>query len=275
MLHRAPLHPLRGPTLRELVPRFRIRPLLGALALAACGPSLAPPPPPDVADPGKAWSVRLREVVSPQGHVDYAALRADPTALRDYVGWAAAHGPETDLWRLTDDNRRLAYSLNVLNALTMWAVVEGVERPTDRRPFTTLRFRIDDEVVRYDRYLSDRVLAIFDEPLAVAALGCAARACPPMPTRLFERSDLDDDLAAQMTRWIASGRLVRVDGDTLVFSPALRPWMRAFDRNAGAATPCEVVAPYVTAAQKRSLGPRLEGECRYTWGAWDGTLDGA
>jgi hypothetical protein len=261
------------------VPRTRTRPALFgslALSLAACGPSLPTPPPPTVADPSQAWNVRLGQVVSPQGLVDYAALRADPKALRDFVGWAAAHGPEADKWRLTDDNRRLAYSLNVMNALTLWAVVEGVERPTDRRPFGTLRFSIDDEVVRADRYLSDRVLAIFEEPLAVAALGCAARACPPVPARLFTKVDLDIDLAAQMSRWIASGRLVRANGDTLVFSPALRPWTEVFERHDGAATPCDIVAPYVPKASKASLEPLLQaGTCRYTWGVWDGALDGA
>ena len=96
-----------------------------------------------------------------------------------------------------------------------------------------------------------------------------------MPARLFEKADLDDHLAAQMTRWIATGRLVRAEGDTLVFSPALRPWTGAFARHAGAATPCDIVAPYVPEALAPSLGPLLAGECRYAWGAWDGALDGA
>ncbi|MDP2306919.1 MAG: DUF547 domain-containing protein [Pseudomonadota bacterium] len=213
-------------------------------------------------------------MVSPQGYVDYASLRADPAALADFVGWAAAHGPESEKWRLTDDNRRLAWSLNVLNATVLWAVVQGVERPPDRRPYTQLRFSFDDEVVRYDRYLSDRVVAIYDEPLAIAALGCAARACPPVPARLFEKANLDKDLAAQMTRWIASGRLVRASGDQLIFSPALRPWVALFGRHAGAATPCDIVAPYVPAPMASSLLPLLDGECRFTWGAWDGALDG-
>lgn len=248
--------------------------LFSSAFLTACGPSLPTPPssPPDV-DSARAWNKRLGEVVSPEGRVNYAALRADPTALRNYVGWAAGHGPETNRWR-NGDNLRLAYALNVMNAFTLWAVVEGAERPTDRRPFTGLRFEIDNEVVRYDRYLSHRVLALYDEPLAVAALGCAALSCPPVAPRLFENSNLDNALADQMTHWITTGRLLRADGDTLIFSPALRPWVESFDQLVGARTPCDIVAPYVPAPLLPALEPLLEGECRYSWGAWDGELDG-
>ncbi len=244
--------------------------LVLALPLVGCGPD-GPSPPSPMADPSVAWSQRLREVVSAEGLVDYAALRGDPAALRDFVGWAAEHGPETERWRGTDDNRRLAFSLNALTAVTLWSVLEGVPRDpaAGRPPFARLRFALDGDVVRYDRFVAHQVLARIEEPLAVAALPCAALSCPPVSDRLYEKKDIDDALALRMRRWVASGRLVTDTGAGFTFSPALRPWLAAFARYDAAETPCAAVAPYAL----QPLRARLEGPCTYAWGPWDGTLD--
>ncbi len=248
----------------------RLSSLAVAALLAACVPD-RPPPPAPAEDPTAAWGARLAEVVSPAGEVDYAALRADPRALRDYVGWVAVHGPETDRLRLTDDNLRLAWHLNALTAAVLWSVVEGAPLAGPGAPVSSARLLLDGEVVRYDRHVLHTVLATYDEPLAVAALPCGARACPPAPTGLYEKKGLDDQLAEQMRRWVRSGRLVSGDGATFVFSPALRAWMWAFERWDGATTPCEVVAPYT----EPPVRDRLATCASWRWGAWDGRLDGS
>jgi len=244
--------------------------LFMVFSLDACGPDLPAPPSP-AADPSAAWALRLREVVAADGRVDYAALRGDPTALRDFVGWAAEHGPETERWRGTDDNRRLAFSLNALNALALWYVLEGLPRDPalGRSPVASLRFALDGEVVRYDRFVAHQILARIEEPLAVAALPCAALSCPPVSERLYEKKDIDDALALRMRRWVTSGRLVRETDAGFVFSPALRPWLVGFARYDAAETPCAAVAPYAPP----TLRAGLLGPCSYTWGPWDSTLD--
>lgn len=238
------------------------------VVLVGCGPDVEPPPLPPL-DPAPAWEQRLREVVSPEGEVDYAALRADSAALRDYVGWVARNGPETVGFRLTDDNMRLAWHLNALNALALWSVVEGRPFATEKQVFPRVRVLLDSEPVRLDRYVTHRVLATYEEPLVAAALACGARSCPPAPTSLYRKPTIERQLREQLQRWVASGRLVREEGGKLYFSPALRPWMPAFARWGHAETPCDVVrgvAPgrIVDAVQR----------CDWAWDAWDGGVDG-
>jgi hypothetical protein len=246
--------------------------LVGA---GACRPDLPPPPAPE-ANPTEAWGIRLGRVVSADGEVDYAALRADSAALRDFVGWIAVHGPETDEFALQDDNRRLAWHLNAQNALVLWAALQrGLDQPgapaADGPPLASLRLRFDGEPVRLDHHVTD-VLALYEEPLAVAAMGCAARACPPVPNRLFRKDGIDAALARQMTRWISSGRLVTEDGGTWVFSPVLVAAAPAFARWEGTTSPCAIVAPYAP----KALRGRLEADpaCPHRVAAWDARLDG-
>jgi hypothetical protein len=250
----------------------RTPPLLAALAgLAGCGVDRDPPPVPDT-DPTARWGARLSEVVSAEGEVDYTALRADHAALDDYVGWVAAHGPESDGFRLQDDDRRLAWHINAANALTLWAVVEGL-RPddvTDGPPLARLRFLIDREPRMLSQHRRDTILAVYEEPLAAAALGCAARSCPPMPAHLFERKELDEQLERQMRRWVDSGRLVTEEGGEFVFSPVLDGVREDFRRWDGVSGPCAIVAPYAPP----DLRERMEAGCPYRWAPWDGALDG-
>lgn len=236
------------------------------LLLVGCGPDHEPPPAPET-DPNGAWAQTLDRVVADDGGVDYAALRADPTTLRSYVGWVAVHGPETDKFRNSDDNRRLAYALNVVNAQMLWRAVEGFEPgPTEAAPFPPAWVRLDSDLVRLDRFVNDFVQPMYTMPMAVAGFACGARSCPPLMPKMYLKIGLEATLARRMQLWAASGELVREENGTFVFSPALRPWMRSFDMYDGLTTPCEVVAPHAVEPLATAL---RSGACPYRWDAWD------
>ena len=209
--------------------------------LAACGPDQAPPPTPTT-NPSDAWGIQLSHLVQPDGRVDLDALRADRALLDEYIGWIAEHGPETDKYRSSDDNRRLAWHLNAVNAYALWFALDGVDAP-----YAPLRVRLDGELVRLDRHLLHTVIATYEEPLALAAIWCAAPGCPPMRPELYQRNSLDAELADQMRRW-TDGGLVRAEGSTFVFASHLRPWLDYFERWSDAKTPCAIVEPYAQPA---------------------------
>lgn len=238
--------------------------LLGLLL--ACAPDRPPPPAPKV-DPQAAWASALLRSVGDDGTVDYTALAQEP-ALARFIGWVGDHGPETDRYRNSDDNRRLAWSINAVNAHMLWAEVKGFSPgPTEAAPFPRATVLLDSEVISLERFVRTYLAPLYEEPMAVAALACGVRSCPPLSPRLYTRAGLDAALDRRMRLWAASGELVREEDGTFVFSPALRPWMHSFEVFEGLTTPCAVVGPFAP----EPLGSALvSGACPYRWDTWDG-----
>lgn len=230
--------------------------LLTAL-LPGCGVDVpAPPAPP--AEPAAAYEALLERIVTPDGRVDYDVLRADPAPLQAFVGWVAEHGPESDGFKLMDDDRRLAWHLNAYNALVLWGVLQSwpigsvhdVPGPFGAGSgfFWKLRFAVDGERRSLHDYEQVTILSTYQEPLSHAALNCASRSCPPLRAELYTQKRVDDQLADQMRRWVAGGA-VTVEGDpakggTFVFNAIFDWYAEDFRVWAGAETPCAAVAPY-------------------------------
>lgn len=251
--------------------------------LAGCGHDVPVPPLP-AADPTARWEARLNEVVTPDGRVDYDALRADPAALRDFVGWVARHGPESDHFRLLDDDRRLAWHLNSYNALVLWGVLEAGpigsvhDVPAPVGPpgtgfFGWWRFEVDGERTSLWRYEQAVILATYEEPLAHAALVCASRSCPPLRPDLYRKETLRTQLEDQMRRWVAGGGAVAQEGDTFVFNAVFDWYADDFARWSGAATPCAAVRPWAD----EQLAGALDAapDCPHRFAPWDWALNAA
>jgi len=250
--------------------------------LIGCGHDVPVPPAP-AADPTLRWGASLQQIVTRDGGVDYALLRAEPEALTDFVGWIAEHGPESDHFRLLDDDRRLAWHLNAYNALVLWGVlqagdIEGVrDVPAPLGPpgagfFAWWRFRVDGERTSLWWYEQAVILATYEEPLAHAALNCASRSCPPLRPDLYRKDGLRSQLDDQMRRWVAGGGAVWREGQTFVFNAIFDWYADDFSRWAGAGNPCSAVRPYADEELARALDaapgcPHSFAE--YDWGLND------
>lgn len=249
--------------------------------LLGCG-SVSRPPTPDT-DPSARWALLLRDAVTPSGLVDYEVLRADPQPLADFVGWIAEHGPETDRFRLLDDDRRLAWHLNAYNATVLWRVlahwpltsvqeVPSLLGPPGTGFFLRERHRIDREPVSLYWYERALILPTYEEPLAHAALNCASRSCPPLRGDLYRDATLNVQLKDQMRRWVAEGAVTLVGG-SFEFNPIFEWYADDFRRWAGADTPCDVVRPYADEALLGAL--HAHPECPHTFAAYDWSLNAA
>ncbi len=233
--------------------------LLLAFALAGCATQVPTPAPPR-SDPSAAWQTLLARIVTTDGLVRYDLLREDPTALRDFVGWIAVHGPETDSYRLLDDNRRLAWHLNAYNALALWGVLQaGPIASVKDVPgfFWRQAFAIDGERMSLHTYESRVLLPTYEEPLVHAALVCASRSCPPLSPQLYRSADLQVQLEGRMRTWVGATDPTRAavtwDGDELVFNPIFDWYHRDFRDWAGAENPCEAVRPYANSFLRAHL----------------------
>lgn len=231
------------------------------LLLLACTTRVAAPAAPPV-DPSGDWELTLQRVVDAEGRVDYRRLRKNPAALKRFVGWIAAHGPEMDGYPSGADDLRLAWHLNAYNAAVLWGVLQAGEITSVRDVpglwglpgsgfFWKQRFLIDGEWRSLHGYEQDLILATYEEPLAHAALNCASRDCPPLRNELYRKSKIRTQLDDQMRRWVATGGAVRRAEDGVFEFNAIFDWYADdFRREAGAATPCDAVRPYA--------GPELD-----------------
>ncbi len=251
--------------------------------LAACGRDVSMPAAPE-ADPTRRWERALRAVVTPDGRVDYDALRARRADLEAFVGYIGDHGPETDGMRLLDDDRRLAWHLNAYNALVLYGVllVEPIasvrDVPAPAGPpgtgfFWWWRFRIDRERMSLHWYEQGLIFPTYQEPLAHAALNCASVSCPPMRDELYRAKDLDAQLRDQMQRWVTGGGAVVEEGDGFVFNAIFDWYADHFRDYAGADTPCAAVRPYADAALAAALDARPA--CPHRFAPYDWSLNGA
>ena len=268
------------------------------LLLAGCGADMRTPPSPSF-DPTPAWGTFLGQIVTAEGLIDYELLRADPEPLADFVGYIAVHGPETDGYRLLDDNRRLAWHLNAYNALVLWGILEhwplssvhDVKGPlgTPSAFFWWPRFGVDNERMNLHRYEQNVILATYEEPLAHAALNCASRSCPPLRGELYRAKALENQLADQMRRWVASGSAVTMEGDPasggrFVFNAIFDWYAEDFAIWAGATTPCQAIRPYAASADTaatvdtpNALTTALDvaPDCPHTFAPYDWRLNDA
>ncbi len=253
--------------------------------LAGCGTDVQTPTAPRH-DPSTAWEALLGRIVTPDGLVRYDVLRANQDPLADFVGWIAIHGPETDGFRLLDDNRRLAWHINAYNALALWGVLQAsasgplIHSVSDVKGFFWLQdFGVDGERLSLHTYETRDILPTYQEPLTHAALNCASRSCPPLRKELYTAANIQNEVEDQMRAWIATPDTTRaaVSWDAssaqFVFSPIFDWYARDFRDWANAATPCDAVRAYARDPIASLLA--AHPDCPHRFYAYDWALNAA
>ena len=259
---------------------------MGAMsaALIACSTSVPTPQAPRH-DPTAAWESLLGRIVTPEGLVRYDLLQADSGPLQQFIGWLAVHGPETDGFRLLDDNRRLAWHLNAYNAFVLWGVLQhsssGLLHSVNDVPgfFWKFDFGQDGERISLFSYETRVILPTYQEPLAHGALNCASRSCPPLRAELYSATNLQEQLEDQMRRWVDSPDPTRAAvswDDTLhqfAFSQIFDWYSRDFRDWGAADDPCRAVRAYATGDLKERL--LSHPDCPHTFYPYDWSLNAA
>ena len=172
--------------------------------------------------PTDAWDGLLHQVVDGEGHVDYAAVRANRNTLDRYLAAVADAGPTARPDLFPDSNARLAFAINAYNATVFRNVI-------DREPIR----KIDDELANFfyftefvidgtDRslktYEDDVVREGFKDPRAHFALNCASASCPQLPAEAFRAERLDEQLDREARKFCNQERNVKVVGTRLILS---------------------------------------------------------
>jgi hypothetical protein len=257
--------------------------VLFAVAFAACREPMRSPAQWDKGAM-RAWEVRLAEIVTEDGLVDYDALEADRSALDGYVAWLA----DERSWpgRLTRDWH--AQYLNAYNALVMFQVLErgrpasvldvgGIVPVPGYKFFAATQFALGADWLTLSEIEHERVRWKEMDYRDHSALNCASMSCPPLRNELYRPPQLRQQLDDQMKRWMSDPeRGVRVEGGRAVFSPIFEWFERDFHFFSGGKDPCTIAAEHTgdheLARQLRALS--AEG-CPRTYFEYDWSLNDA
>jgi len=162
-----------------------------------------------------AFNTLLNTYVA-DGSVNYAGLVTQPTALADYLASLASVNPdEIAGW---DEAQQLAFWINAYNALALDTV--AAHYPLKRRGlrgfaypsssiqqiedvWTVKRRVIGGELRSLDDIEHGIIRANFDEPRIHFALVCAAVSCPLLRAEAYRATQLETQLAEQLTGFLA------------------------------------------------------------------------
>jgi len=218
-------------------------------------------------DPSAAWDLRLHQVVTRAGNVDYESLNDDSKALEDYVAWLAV-APDTPL----EGDAALARHINAYNAFVIKGVLENWPLTSVRDVsvgvlffkgsgfFKGLKFTYDGETIDLSRFENDPIRQGFKDPRIHGAINCASAGCPPLKRGLYTPENLDAELDQAMTRLFQERS--RVEDGEAVFSEIFSWWGSDFTDWTDHDDLCSYAAQYDPAFDLEGCPHRFE---TYDW----------
>lgn len=178
---------------------------------------------------------------------DYGALKKDPSKLEAYLRTLSSVTPA----RITSwsQKQRYAFWINAYNAWTIKKVVDSYPLESIRDLSGLLKSVFDDEFIPMKALHpdgDDDLLSLndieheilrprFKDARVHAAINCASFSCPPLLDTAFVAEKLDEQLDAQMKRFVADPTRNRFDTEdgVLRLSEIFKWFDDDFERDAG------------------------------------------
>lgn len=146
------------------------------------------------------WDGLLRKHVLASGLADYAGFAADRGQLDAYLAHLSGQAPAATWNR----ERRLAYFINLYNALTVRLILDHYPLGSIRDlpdPWGRERITLGGQGYSLDA-IEHRVLRKMGEPRIHFALNCASLSCPVLQPHAFTEKGLDAQLDAAARAFI-------------------------------------------------------------------------
>jgi hypothetical protein len=165
------------------------------------------------------WNDVLEAYVDENGLVDYASLATDRQALDRFISSIETTGPKSDPDAFPTRDDQLAYYINAYNAHVFLGVLElGPDvktvwgfTGTGLGFFVRMKVEVDGERMSLKSLEDDIIRDGFKDPRIHAALNCASIGCPKLPKVAFLPERLDEQLDAEMTKFVNEERNCKID----------------------------------------------------------------
>ena len=153
----------------------------------------------------------LRKFVD-DGKVDYATLKNNPSALDKYL--KAVAEIDNDALNSMPRNEKIAFYLNVYNALTLKVIVDYYPIKSIKDipgAWDKIKFNVAGRKLTLNQ-IEHRILRReFKEPRIHFALVCASKGCPKLAEAPFSSESLDKQLDREASKFINDKTKVRLD----------------------------------------------------------------
>lgn len=147
----------------------------------------------------------LKTYVSPNGQVDYAGMKADRSALDNYLNYLAATTPDSS-WSA---DKTKAFWINAYNAYTIDLILDNYPL----KSITDLSFKgkgawdyefaeIGQKKYSLNYIEKDYLLPTFNDPRIHVGVNCASYSCPILGNFAFTESNVDGKLENLMKVFI-------------------------------------------------------------------------
>ena len=219
-----------------------------------------------------AWDALLQRYVNDAGRVNYRQWKAQSRdELRRYLESMAAVSPNA----LSDGGERIAYWINVYNALTVHGMLEFYPTRSIKDHVSYFygfhfwkdtRIRVSGKRRSLDA-IEHQILRKAGEPRIHFAIVCASIGCPRLWNHAYTGEGLDMQLDANARHFFAQAQNYRLDrASSRLYLSSIFDWFGK-DFGAGEGALRNVVARYVSAEDARYLKERTPkvGFLPYDW----------
>jgi hypothetical protein len=237
-----PRSPVWGPGLLAALLLAGIIGLVSVVRTPAFAPASAPPvdATTKVVFDYAPWARVLKTHVNAYGMVDYAAVKAHPQDLNQFLQQVATYSPDRYLATFTTEQQGLAYWINAYNAWMVKAVIEAYPL-TSVQKIGAARGAVFAEKTRscggVNLSLNDIESRArqFGNPGVHFALNCASLGCPPMSRQPFLPETLEAQLQhvtrdALRRQWYChladNGKTVKVTTIVKWYADDILEWQR-------------------------------------------------
>ncbi|MEO9851960.1 MAG: DUF547 domain-containing protein [Reichenbachiella sp.] len=175
----------------------------------------------------KDFDLLLKKHVDDKGGVNYKAFKNDTDILNDYLVEMMLEPPSRD-W---NDDEKLAYWINVYNALTIQLVLKyypiksikdigsSIQIPFVNTPWDVKCFEVKDgEELSLNNIEHGIIRKDFEEPRIHFALVCAAVSCPKLLNEAYDPARLNAQLTTQTKGFLANTSKNKISIDRLELS---------------------------------------------------------
>ncbi|MEO7414943.1 MAG: DUF547 domain-containing protein [Opitutaceae bacterium] len=218
---------------------------------------------------------RLLKQQVTDGSVNYAALKAAPAPLDDYLAQlAGVPEKEFDGW---SEKTRLAFLVNLYNAATLRLIV-------DHYPVKSIRsigwlpgsawkkegVSLFGRKISLDALEHGMIRKDYHDPRVHFALVCAARSCPPLRAEAYVGDRLDAQLDEQGRMFLGQTAKNRVEAatKTLYLSQIFKWFPEDFESVAGSVL--KFVTPFFPEAERQALAA---GDFKISYTDYDWSLN--